>query len=298
LEEDVDRNYRIELQYDGTGLHGWAKQDGLLTVEGCLEAAFRTVLGLTPELRVAGRTDAGVHARRQVANVSLPGDTDLVRLARSLNALTPPGIVVTRLSRTRGSFDARDDAVSRTYRYFLTNDEVASPFWAPFCWRVHGRLDLAALCASAALVAGRHDFTAFTPRETEHVHFHRLVTRCAWKKMSGGSSGGPPDGGQGLVYLEIEADAFLRRMVRALVGTMVEVGQGARTSDDFGRLLDGASREEAGITAPARGLFLWDVRYGTAASCRVARRLSPRSAGRGPAESLSPPTFPPAPGRS
>jgi tRNA pseudouridine38-40 synthase len=257
----VDCNHRMELQYDGTGLHGWAKQQGLLTVEGCLESALRTVLGHAPGLRVAGRTDAGVHARRQVASLRLPPGIDLARLVASLNALTPPGIAVTRIARALPGFDARRDAVSRTYRYYLSTADVVSPFWAPFCWRVCGEMDIAALRAAAEGVIGRHDFTTFTPTSTEHIFFGRLVERCAWRKVGRGSSVGPPGTGKGLLYLEIEADAFLRHMVRALVGTMVEVGQDKRTLADFGRLLEGSSREKAGRSAPAHGLFLWDVRY-------------------------------------
>ena len=213
---------------------------------------------------VRGRTDAGVHARRQVANLRLPSDIDLARLVASLNALTPPGVAVTRISRALPGFDARRDAVSRTYRYFLSTAEVVSPFWAPFCWRVYGQLDIAVLQAAAAEVTGRHDFTTFTPAHTEHIFFDRLVVRCAWRKLGAGSSLGPPGEGEGLIYLEIEAEAFLRHMVRALVGTMVEVGQGKRTLADFGRLLEGSSREKAGRSAPAHGLFLWNVRYRSA----------------------------------
>lgn len=273
----VDRNHRMELQYDGTGLHGWARQEGLLTVEGCLGAAFRTALGNSPPLRVAGRTDAGVHARRQVASVHLPVGTDLARLARSLNALTPPGIAVTCITPAPAGFDARRDAVSRTYRYFLSTGEVVSPFWALYSWHARGRINLLAMRECAALVAGRHDFTAFTPGQSEHAFFSRLVSRCAWNKMGGGPSAAPPRAVGGLVYLEVEAEAFLRHMVRTLVGTMVEVAQDTRTLADFGRLLQGAPREAAGPTAPPQGLFLWDVRYGTG---------------------FSPPTSPPATGRS
>ncbi len=290
----VERNYRMELQYDGAGLHGWARQGGLPTVEGCLETALATVLGSAPALQVAGRTDAGVHARRQVVSLLLPARVDQARLIRSLNALTPPGIAVTRIVRAPASFGARKDAVSRAYRYFLTNQEGVSPFWAPYCWRVHGEFDLGALRAAAALVAGRHDFRAFTPSETEHVFFNKEVLRCAWKKMRGGlpagprsirarsreapgpralptgvapgSGGRPREAVTGLVYLEIEAEAFLRHMVRTLVGTMIEVARGERTLEAFERLLLGAAREEAGPTAPAQGLFLWDVRYGAARS--------------------------------
>jgi tRNA pseudouridine38-40 synthase len=248
----VDRVYRMELQYDGTGLHGWAKQDPLPTVEGCLAAAFRTVLGFEPVLHAAGRTDAGVHARRQVVSLGLPVGTDLPRLTASLNALTSPGIAVTRIVRATTGFDARKDAISRTYRYYLSTAPVLSPFWARYCWQAPGRLDLAALRGAAASTVGRHDFTGFTPAESEHVFFDRLVLRCVWRRTSAG------------MYLEVEAEAFLRHMVRILVGTMVEVGEGKRALEDFARLLDGAPREAAGPTAPAHGLFLWDVRYGPA----------------------------------
>jgi tRNA pseudouridine38-40 synthase len=252
----------MEMQYDGTGVHGWAKQDGLFTVEGSLERALRTVLGSAPSLRVAGRTDAGVHARRQVTSLRLPAGTDLHRLRASLNALTPPGIAVTRISRAPEGFDARRDATSRVYRYYLSTLPVVSPFWSRYCWHVPGDLDMAALRATAAATAGRHDFTAFTPTESEHIFFGRLVVRCAWRRVTGGVAvSGGTGGGAGMQYLEIEAGSFLRHMVRALVGTMLEVAQGRRTLDDFVRLLDGASRKEAGLTGPSQGLFLWDVKY-------------------------------------
>jgi len=269
----VEREHRMDLQYDGTGLHGWAKQEGLPTVEGSLESALRTVLGYAPELRVAGRTDAGVHARRQVASLRLADGLDLGRLRASLNALTPPGIAVLRIAPAVKGFDARKDATGRVYRYYVWTGPVPSPFWSRYCWHVPGRLDLDKLHSAAAATAGRHDFTAFTPTETEHVFFDRLVTRCAWRRATG-LPGAPPaaaGGGAregyvpGMLYLEIEAEAFLRHMVRTLVGTMVEVAQGKRTPDDFDRLLRGAEREEAGPTAPAHGLFLWDVKYGGAA---------------------------------
>ena len=257
----MDRNHRIELQYDGTGLHGWAKQTGLPTVEGCIEEAMRTVLGAVPSLRVAGRTDAGVHARRQVVSARLPAGTDPIRLLRSLNALTPPGIAVTRITPARADFDARKDALSRTYRYFLCTAEAVPPFWTGFAWHVPGHIDLQAMRDSATAVVGKHDFTAFTPQETEHVFFKRLVLGCGWKTAAKASAAGLPAAGNSIFYFEIEAETFLRHMVRTLVGTTVEVGTGARSVEDFGLLLEGALRERAGPTAPAHGLFLWDVRY-------------------------------------
>lgn len=281
----MERNHRMELQYDGTGTHGWAKQNGPLTVEGCLEGAFRTTQGSAPTLRVAGRTDAGVHARRQVVNFFLPAGVDLSRLKSSLNALTPESIAVTRITRAPQAFDARRDATSRVYRYYLTTLPVVSPFWTRYCWRAPRTLDVEALHAAANATLGRHELVAFTPTKSEHSFFGRSILRCAWKRASGGllvggGNAGAVGGGSktgsdseagrgsraggetGLMYLEIEADSFLHHMVRALVGTMVEVGEGKRSLESFRLLLDGAPRKEAGLTAPARGLFLWDVKYG------------------------------------
>jgi tRNA pseudouridine38-40 synthase len=243
----------MELQYDGTGLHGWAKQDGLVTVEGCLEKAFVTVLGAAPALRVGGRTDAGVHARRQVVSLELPRGTDLAKLTASLNALTPSGIAVTRMARAHPGFDARKNATDRGYRYFLSVDQVLSPFWKRYCWLVGHPLDRLLLDEAAEATLGHHDFTAFTPAETEHIFFHRTVRRCAWR----GVLGEP-----GILRLEIEADAFLRHMVRTLVGTMVDVAKGKLELESYRSLLNGAARDAAGPTAPARGLFLWNIKYG------------------------------------
>lgn len=289
----MGQNHRIELQYDGTGLHGWAKQNGLQTVEGCLEEAFQRVLGAAPALRVAGRTDAGVHARRQVVSLLLPDRLDVARLCRSLNALTPPGIAVLDVRPARPGFDARKDATSRSYRYFVCTEPVVSPFWTGYCWQVYGcDLDLAAMAEAAALVAGRHRFTAFTPTETEHVFFDRTVLRCRWTRARGAVSpglalGAPGGGTRGsraragggeILCLEIEADAFLRHMARTLVGTLLEVGRGERSLDDFRRLLEGAPREAAGLTAPPHGLFLWDIKYGRGGSKRPPYGTIPEDA--------------------
>ncbi len=244
------RTYRMELQYDGTGLHGWAKQGRLATVEGSLEEALAKVLGRSPRLSVAGRTDAGVHAWRQVVSLSLPSDTDDRRLLRSLNALTPAGIVVTGLVPVGDGFDARRDVVSRSYRYFIQLGGVDSPFYVRYLWRSEALLDVSLLHETAALVTGRHDFTAFTPSETEHRFFRRQIWVCRWRRW-----------GSDRLFLQIEADAFLRHMVRTLVGTMAEVAAGERTLEDFRRLLEGAPRSQAGLSAPSRGLFLWDIRY-------------------------------------
>ena len=241
--------YRLDIQYDGSAFHGWARQPDLVTVEGTLRDVLRTLVGFAPSLNVAGRTDAGVHARRQVVSLHLPTGTDTVSLKRGLDALTPPALSVLSVSVAAAGFNARGDALSRSYRYFVWLGETRNPFLTPYVWHLRIPLDLEAMQAAASLVTGLHDFTAFTATHTEHLHFKRRVDRCLWRRRGD------------LVWLEIEAESFLRHMVRSLVGTLVDVGAGKRMPEDMARLLEGASRDAAGLTAPSHGLCLWDVRY-------------------------------------
>jgi tRNA pseudouridine38-40 synthase len=228
-------------------------QPGLRTVQGELEAALATILRSPVALTVAGRTDAGVHAWEQVASFELEGEPSLGLLQR-LNGLLPGEITVTALEPAPDGFNARRSARSRTYCYRVLASPTASPFergralWWPY------PLDRAAIDACAAAVVGTHDFTAFTPTQTEHVRFERDVLRCEWKQEAQGHT-------DRVVGLWIEADAFMRNMVRVLVGTMLEVGGGRRSIEDFRELLAGAPRERAGETAPPHGLYLAAVSY-------------------------------------
>ena len=254
---------RLNIEYDGSGFRGWATQAGVRTVQAELEAALQTLLGEPVALTVAGRTDAGVHATGQVASFESEAEPP-EPLARRLNGMLPNDVAVTSALPAPPGFDARRDAGSRTYCYRLLTRTAPSPFeqgrslWWP------RPLDRAALDACAAALIGKHDFTAFTPTDGGHIHFERQVIRAEWVDES---TSNPPAPGReaeeagGVLCFWIEADAFMHNMVRALVGTMLEVGGGRRSVEDFAGLLEKAPRERAGDTVAAHGLYLTSVRY-------------------------------------
>lgn len=233
----------LTLEYDGTPFRGWAAQPGLPTVEAALRQALGETFASVESLAVAGRTDTGVHALGQVVSVDVQGGPPPDRAAAALNPRLPDEITVLSSAEAPAEFHARHSARSRSYRYRLFTRATPSPFELRRSWWLPRPLDEDALAAAATALVGEHDFRAFTPAQTQHEVFVRVVERAEWIQR-----------GDHLDF-EITAGSYLRHMVRSLVGTMAEA------PEVIPGLIDGRARSEAGVTAPPWGLYLVSVGY-------------------------------------
>ena len=237
------------VEYDGADFAGWAAQPGLRTVEAVLSEALSTVLRQPVGMSVAGRTDAGVHASGQVVSFGAESELRPSLISYKATAVLPKDVAIRRCVAVPDAFDARRDATARTYEYMVINDEVRSPLQRHRAAYVPRVLDLDLLSAAGELVEGTHDFTAFTPSKGYHLRFERVVTHSRWTRRDD------------LLTYRITSDSFLYGMVRTLVGTMLEVAGGKRDLTQFGRLLAGGNRSEAGPAVASRGLTLVGVDY-------------------------------------
>jgi tRNA pseudouridine38-40 synthase len=254
------RNVRLTLAYDGTDFHGFAESEGVRSVMGDLRAAVETIVGRRVELTGAGRTDAGVHAWGQVVSGSLPADTDLRRLTRSVNAMCAPGLSVRHADWADDDFSARFSATARTYRYAVWNDASPNPLLARTTWHVPQPLDLDAMNRGGELLLGEHDFSSFCrrPKPADGLPAPSLVRRlhrAHWTTVD------EEAWGPGLLRFEISASSFCHQMVRSIVGTLVDIGRARRPVESIPVTLLARDRNAAGPVAPPTGLVLFAVDY-------------------------------------
>lgn len=236
---------KLVLAYDGTRFRGWARQPGQRTIQGTLERALEKMLGKAPRLSVAGRTDAGVHARGQV--VSLRTGDDPLRIQRGLNGMLAPEVVAWRAERAPEGFDARRSARAREYRYRVWTAEWPDPFRDRYVWHLPQALRLGEMRRAARWLEGEHDFASFcrAGSGTTVRRLHRVAIRREGD----------------LVEFRLRGNAFLHQMVRSIVGTLVDVGRGRKEAESMAEVLAARSRRLAGHPAPARGLTLERVLY-------------------------------------
>lgn len=247
---DSEHHAILRLEYDGGAYHGWSRQPGgLRTVEGDLLTAFEELECGEVSLRCAGRTDAGVHATGQIADARYRSRITPDHLAAALGSRLDAALSVVASVPAPPGFDARADATSRAYEYRVLHRRAPSPLRARHVLHHPRRLDLPLLDAAAAAALGQHEFTAFTPSRSGHRYFARTILTSRWTER-----------GDELVY-EVRANAFMRHMVRSLVGTMLAVGRGDLALEEFVAMLDGGRRPAAAATAPAHGLCFVDVTW-------------------------------------
>ncbi len=244
------RNIRLLIEYDGTNYQGWQVQLKGLTIQGMIEEKLTLITGEVIHLIGSGRTDSGVHAFGQVANFKTKSKLDVHSIQRALNSLLPPDIVIQRAEEVEEDFHARRESKSKVYEYRILNQDIRSAFRHEYAWHIPQKLDLEEMRKATQILIGEHDFSSFRSVGSPTQTAIRRVIRAEWKR-----------GREGLIQFEIEANGFLKQMVRAIVGTLVEVGRGKINADEFREILDSKDRKKAGPTAPAHGLFLKEVKY-------------------------------------
>lgn len=243
------RNLKLTLGYDGTDFNGWQTQPGYRTVQETLEKAIDAVTGRKTFANASGRTDSGVHAVGQVVNFYSETRHKPEVIVRALNAHLPDDVAVSHCCEASQAFDANKDALRKLYRYVITDSPVRSPFLLRYATHSRHRLDSDRMAMASRCLLGRHDFHSFETEWPNRLTSIRTITHLAVNRVGD------------YIWLDVEADGFLYNMVRAIAGTLINVGRGYWPVDKVAEILNAEDRKEAGPTAPARGLFLMRVTY-------------------------------------
>jgi tRNA pseudouridine38-40 synthase len=246
----IMRNIKLLIEYDGTNYRGWQVQPDGPTIQGMLEEKLSRLTSERIHVIGSGRTDSGVHALGQVAHFRTQSQMDTRTIQRALNSLLPPDIVIREVEEVDEGFHARKQSKSKVYEYRILNRNLRSVFHRGYVWHIPQKLNLAEMKKATQSLIGEHDFSAFRTVGSPTRTTVRRVIRGEWKR-----------GRDDLIRFEIEANGFLKQMVRSIIGTLVEIGKGRMKATDFRKILNSKDRKEAGPTAPAQGLFLKEVKY-------------------------------------
>ena len=244
------RNIRLVVAYDGTRYHGWQRQKNGLTVQEVIEGSLQVMMEMPVKLLASGRTDAGVHALNQVCNFETRSQIPIDALKRGLNALLPPDILIKDAAVESSKFHSRYRAKSKTYEYRILNRQDPDIFRRGTLWHIRFPLDVEKMSACLSLLKGTHDFSAFKSSGSANTDPIRTILAVCIERDE-----------DGVLRLVVEGNGFLRHMVRNIVGTLVEVGQGRMDIKDFVEILESGDRRLAGRKAPPQGLFLMAVKY-------------------------------------
>ena len=243
----MERNIKVTLEYEGTNYHGWQVQENSITIQQKIEEAILKLTSEKVRITGAGRTDAGVHARGQVANFVIKKKLTTRQIVGGLNAYLPDDVVIKSAEEVSKDFNARFSAKGRVYQYYICLERTAIK--RKFCWQIFQKLNSDILNLMSEILLGEQDFSSFARLETQSNHKKCIVSESVWRK----------DGDQ-LIY-RIVANRFLHGMVRTIVGTMIDVALEKYKIDDFGKIFQAKDREEAGPAAPAKGLVLEEIIY-------------------------------------